>query len=108
MSYAQLTPEERYVIYHLKLYGLSYREIGRRLERHHSTISREVMRNGPKYPGWVYRNDVAQEKALERRCRARHNRKYDHTPLVTYVERKLAADWSPQEISVRLTLAYPR
>jgi transposase, IS30 family len=106
MSYAQLTPEERYVIYHLKLHGLSYREIGRRLNRHHATISREVERNGPGDPDEVYWHEAAQERALQRRCRARHNRKYDHAPLVTYVERRLAADWSPQEISGRLQIEY--
>lgn len=47
MSYVQLTSEERYVIYHLKLYRLSLREIGRRLGRSHATISRELKRNGP-------------------------------------------------------------
>jgi IS30 family transposase len=47
MPYVQLTAEERYVIYHLKLFKLSLREIGRRLNRNHSTISRELKRNGP-------------------------------------------------------------
>jgi len=47
MSYRQLTPEERYVIAHLKVHKVSLREIGRRLNRHHSTISRELKRNGP-------------------------------------------------------------
>lgn len=47
MPYVQLTSEERYVIYHLKLFKLSLREIARRLGRHHSTISRELKRNGP-------------------------------------------------------------
>lgn len=42
MSYVQLTSEERYVIYHLKLFKLSLREIARRLGRHHTTISREI------------------------------------------------------------------
>ena len=50
MPYVQLTSEERYVIYHLKLYKLSQREIARRLGRHHSTISRELKRNGPAFP----------------------------------------------------------
>gem|GEM_PF-6794840 len=45
MSYKHLTPEERYVIFHLTQYGLSFREIGRRLNRHHSSISRELRRN---------------------------------------------------------------
>lgn len=47
MSYVQITSQERYVIYHLKLFKLSLREIARRLGRHHSTISRELKRNGP-------------------------------------------------------------
>jgi IS30 family transposase len=52
MSYAHLSLEERYVIYHLVLYGfygLSLRDIGRRLNRHHMTISREIKRNRPTY-----------------------------------------------------------
>lgn len=47
MPYVQLTLHEHYVIYHLKLFRLSHREIGRRLKRHHTTISREIERNGP-------------------------------------------------------------
>ncbi len=42
MSYLHLSLQERYVIYHLVLYGLTYREIGRRLSRHHTTITREI------------------------------------------------------------------
>ncbi len=52
MPYVQLTPEERYVIYHLKLFKLSLREIARRLGRHHTTISREIQRNGPVISSW--------------------------------------------------------
>ncbi|PCI03054.1 MAG: IS30 family transposase, partial [Zetaproteobacteria bacterium] len=46
MSYQHFSENERYVIYHLKLWGLSLREIGRRLGRHHTSISREIKRNG--------------------------------------------------------------
>ncbi len=53
MSYVQFTSEERYVIYHLKLFKLTLREIARRLDRHHTTISREIKRNGPIIPTWV-------------------------------------------------------
>jgi IS30 family transposase len=41
MSCSHLSSQERYVISHLVLYGLSLREIGRCLQRHHATISRE-------------------------------------------------------------------
>jgi IS30 family transposase len=51
MSYAQLTLEERFTIYHLKLFKLGVREIAGRLNRHHSTISRELKRNAPRYVG---------------------------------------------------------
>ena len=60
MPYTQLTSEERYVIYHLRIFGLSYREIGRRLNRHHTTIVREVVRNKPTYFGSVYWHEWAQ------------------------------------------------
>lgn len=53
MSYTHLTLRERYVISHLKVAKFSVREIARR-GRHHTTISREIKRNGPTYPGGVY------------------------------------------------------
>ena len=64
MSCSHFSEHERYVIYHLKLYGLSLREIGRRLGRHHTSISREIERNGSPYA--VYYHGVSQPKADER------------------------------------------
>jgi IS30 family transposase len=49
MSYCHLSSEERYVISYLVLSDLSLREIGCRIGRHHSTISREIKRNRPTY-----------------------------------------------------------
>ena len=46
MTYALLTEQERYVISHLSVAGLSLREIGRRINRSHTTISRELKRAG--------------------------------------------------------------
>jgi len=107
MSYAQLTREERYVIAHLKLFKLSLREIARRLGRHHSTISREIRRNGPEFSHWVYWYDVAHPRALERRTRARHRRRRDNLSLYEYVVQRLRARWSPECIAGRLALDYP-
>ena len=107
MSYVQLTAQERYVIYHLKLFKLSLREIARRLGRHHSTISRELKRNGPMVPTWVYWHEGAQEKALERRKRPRHQRRVSHAPLLKYVQCGLHEDWSPDVIAARLKMDYP-
>lgn len=108
MSYTQLTREERYVIAHLKVFKLSLREIARRLNRHHSTISRELKRNGPDYPGGVYWYDVSHPRALERRTRARHHRRRNNRALYDYVAQRLRARWSPECIAGRLALDYPR
>ena len=107
MSYVQLTSEERYVIYHLKLFKLSLREIARRLGRHHSTISREIKRNGPIIPTWVYWHQGAHEQAMKSRKQPRHYRRRAHAPLVKYVERSLRAERSPDVIAGCLKKEYP-
>lgn len=107
MSYVQLTSEERYVIYHLKLFNLSLREIARRLGRHHTTISREIKRNGPAFPTWVYWHAGAHQQALQRRRQPRHYRRRSNVPLVEYVERSLHAEWSPDVITARLKMDHP-
>ena len=108
MPYLHLALEERYVIYHLVLYGLSYREIGRRLKRHHTTISREVARNRPTYADdAVYWHKSAQEYADQRKYRPRHYPKLSIPLLVKYVNRKIQEDWSPEEISGRLSIDFP-
>jgi IS30 family transposase len=45
MKYTQLTEGERYQIYGLLKEGFSQKAIARNLERHPSTISRELKRN---------------------------------------------------------------
>lgn len=110
MPYAQLTSEERCAIYHLKLFGLSHREIGRRLGRHHSTICRELARNGPDDPDDdqdVYWHEAAQEDALTRRHQPKPWLRKSSARLLRYVERKLQADWSPETIAGCLKLAHP-
>lgn len=107
MPYVQLTSEERYVIYHLKLFKLSLREIARRLGRHHSTISRELKRNGPTFPTWVYWHEGAHQQALHRRSQPRHHRRRSHVPLVEYVEQSLRAERSPDVIAARLKMDHP-
>ena len=92
MSYAHLSLEERYVIYHLVLYGLSYREIGRRLNRHHTTIIREVNRNRPTHADdAVYSSDAAEFYANQRKYKARHCLRRSNEQLVSYVQNKIIA-----------------
>jgi len=47
MPYHHFTRQERYVISHLAVAGFSLREIGRRIGRNHTSISREINRNIP-------------------------------------------------------------
>ena len=108
MSYTHLTEKERYVISHLVLAEFSLREIGRRLGRHHTSISREIKRNRPTYADdavyWYY---VTHPVAMERRHVARSYRRQNHKPLVEYVERKLRLDWPPEAIAARIKIDYP-
>jgi IS30 family transposase len=106
MSYTHITEHERYVIYHLKVFKLTNREIGRRLGRSHTTIAREVKRNGPKYRG-VYWNVAAHKTAMERRHKARHTRRRSNEKLVGYVEAGLKARWSPETIVGRMHVDHP-
>ena len=107
MSYEQLTLEERFVIYHLRRVRLSVREIARGLDRRHSTISRELKRNGARYPGAVYWALSAQECAQQRRQRARHHRRRANGALCQYVVERLQAHWSAETIAGRLELDFP-
>jgi IS30 family transposase len=107
MPYTHLTQQERYVISHLDCAGFSLREIARRINRHHATVSRELKRNGPQYDCTIYWYDWTHPKALSRRHQARHYRRRSNQRLVKYVERKLKADWSPEVIAARLKADHP-
>ena len=100
MSYRHLTDHDRYVIFHLNLFGLSRAEIGRRIGRCRSTISRELRRNGniigqylPEYADHLSRR--RRQAASKRPCT-------DDAALMAHVERKIQARWSPEQIAGRL------
>lgn len=108
MPHRHLSSEERFAIEQLLLCGCGYRDIGRRLARHHSTISREVERNGLRHAGCVYVGARGERLARERRCKPRHNRRWAHGGLRDYVYRGLRADWSPEQIAGRIVRDHPR
>lgn len=96
------------MIAHPKSFKLSIREIARRLKRHHSTISRELKRNGPPSPyNWPYWYDAAQARCDRRKTRARNRRRRDNRWLYQYVEQRLQARVSPELISGRPALDDP-
>lgn len=107
MPYKHLNENDRYVISHLHCAGFSFREIGRRINRHHVTVSRELSRNNAKYKDTTYWYDWTHPEALKRRRKARHHRRRSNQYLVNYVEQKIKADWSPETIAEKLKIDYP-
>jgi len=106
MSYHQLTEQERYVIGHMRMAGFTLRTIGDRIGRHHSTVSRELRRNAPDYGG-PYWYDNAHPRAMERRRKPRGYRRQSCWRLVRYVEQKVRAGWSPEQVAGRLRVEFP-
>ncbi|MDA1094649.1 MAG: IS30 family transposase [Acidobacteria bacterium] len=84
--------------------GVSFRQIGLRLGRPTSTVSREVGRHGGRRR---YRAAVADADAWRRALRPQPCRLVQHPPLRALVATKLEADWSPQQIAGWLKLTYP-
>ncbi len=95
MSYKQLIEGQRYQIEAHLREGFSYREIGKRLNLRHSTISREVHRNRLRESHYL--PEVAQARALNRR---HHAFKYRLCEMaIAFVEFVLSLKWSPEQIA---------
>lgn len=71
-------------------------QIAARLGRHRSTVGREIARNGGLER---YRASEADAAALERAARPKPCRLAQHGRLRRLVAQKLAANWSPEQIS---------
>ena len=101
MKYTQLTQEERYQIYALLKAGHSQTEIAMILNRHKSTISREIQRNTGLRG---YRPQQAQRLTDERKATKAQPRISDN--VWADVIRLLRQDWSPEQISLWLKAEY--
>lgn len=100
-----LSQDERIEIADLLVHGLSVREIGRRLGRAASTVSRELRRNATVGSG--YRPFDAHRLPTARRARHHRCRLDTHGDLRDIVAGLLAQRWSPQQISRHLHRLYP-
>jgi len=99
-EYKQLTEEQRIEIYAMNQAGKEQNMIAAELGVHPSTVSRELTRNTGLRG---YRPKQAQQKTLHRRVTARKAVKM--TPeTISYIERKLAEEHSPEQISERMKL----
>lgn len=104
MSYVHLNAFERGKIQALLEEGKSITYIGRVLNRHPATISRERRRNSA---GRTYDARKAQQRYRQRRLHCRPSRKLAYRPLWQYLVGMLALCWSPQQVAGRLRLDYP-
>lgn len=106
-NYKRLSLEEREEISRMLAQGCSLNEIAKVLNRHVSSISREVCAGGcDKY---TYRAGKAQRRA-ERNYRKRKKGKRKlklNAKLARYVRKKLRLKWSPVQIAEELEKDYP-
>src|SRR5688572_5031098 len=103
-SRVALTTAEREEISRGLVAGLSLRAISRDLHRAPSTVSREVCRNLGRA---CYRASRADDCAWERSRRPKPFRLATYPRLRRQVARKLAVQWSPQQIAHWLRHAFP-
>jgi IS30 family transposase len=103
----RLSLEDRCRIEALLAVGLGPREIGRRLGRSASTISREVRRNRAAHWGVGYRAPVAQAKADTRARRPKPTKLACQPRLGREVQDRLEQEHSPKQIQRRLPLDFP-
>lgn len=99
MSYIHLTIEERCCLREYYKKGYSYRKIAKLLGRNVSSVSRELRRNCTHmYDIPTYYPHTAQKKSNLRRSYC-HRGMFWSQELIAYIEEKLLATWSPEQIS---------
>jgi IS30 family transposase len=103
--YHHLSKEERDQIAIWHAQALSLTEIGRRLGRDKSTISRELRRNADKKEG--YKAIKAQEKSVQRWQKSHQRMRLKSKQIQEYVISKIKQGWTPEIISGRLSVEYP-
>lgn len=106
-QYHQLTLEEREKFWVWRREGVSFREIGRRLGRDHTTLSRDRKRNAPF--GQTYLPCRANKRAKKRAIKQRTHAPLKGVLVFLYVREHLRPpySWSPEVIAGRLSLDHP-
>jgi transposase, IS30 family len=99
MEYSHLTTFERGRLQALHKLGLSCRQIAKELNRHHSTVARELKRNTMENDNYSPEN--AQSAYEKRRLNSRPRGKWNED-IASEIEEKLESTWSPEQIAGRL------
>lgn len=108
-KYSHLTLVEREKFFLWKQQGVSLREMGRRLGRHHSTFSREPKRNSKGIWGGEYIACHAQIKSEKRAVKQRVKAPLKNPLIFLYVREHLRPpyEWSPEVIAGKLPIDHP-
>jgi len=101
-----LSLEEREIIGIMLAQDKSYREIGKALGRHHTTISREIESNAPPVRKGYYLAHKAHKRATERRIETHKRPRLKDEPTRKYVVRMIKKGWSPEQIAGRIAKDY--
>jgi len=102
--HSHLSLEERELISIMLAKEKSYREIGKVLGRHHTTISRELQTNSPPVNKGYYLGNRAHRRALNRRSNSHKRERLKNDTIRGYVKDKLMLGWSPEQIAGRISL----
>lgn len=103
--YLSLLERQRIATLHER--GLGVREIGRRIGRSASTVSRELRRHLKPHDRGVYDADLAHARARDNARRERAGVLVRDRELRDLVKAKLEDTWSPQQISNSLRTEHP-
>src|SRR5487761_955635 len=115
-TYHHLTLEEREKSYGFQQAGMSLREIAKKLNRSHTSLSRELKRNktgegkrSHEYFSAVYVPCRAQKKAEKRMVKQRYKAPLKEPFIFLYVRQHLRKPhyWTPEQIAKRLPMDYP-
>lgn len=105
-TFKQLTLEEREQLYLWRNQNVSWREIGRRLQKDHGGLIKEWQRNSRFVPYLPAKAQLrAERKSQEQRSKA----PLKSIQIWEYVQEHLRApySWTPEQIAGRLSLEYP-
>ena len=107
-TFNRITYKERVLIENRYCTDLkSIKAIARELKRPTSTISREITGRPRKGRGRYNADVVQSESDKKRRKQGRSSKMETNKALKQYVVKKLKIHWSPEQIEIRLPLAYP-
>jgi IS30 family transposase len=103
-TYSQINKEEREKIYIMRKSGKTMREIGEAIGRSHTSISRELYRNGSLKVEIGYLPDTADLLSKERK--AKHGMKLQRNPFLLnkVISRMRDARYSPEMVAGELKL----